>query len=88
MAVDGNSVVKGTEMRGLSYRGRERFLLGIHDTALTSQTRPLTHVITCETTSLNSFCSHAQTKTPPAPPPQIFNKFLMQVLVHLMNSTV
>lgn len=45
MAVDGNSVVKGTEMKGLSYRGRERFLLGIHDTVLTSQTRPLTHVL-------------------------------------------
>lgn len=71
MAVDGNSVVKGTEMRGLSYRGRERFLLGIHDTVLTSQT----HVITCETMSLNSFCSHAQTKTPPAPPPQILISF-------------
>lgn len=40
MAVDGNSVVKGTEMRGLSYRGRERFLLGIHDTVLTSQIVP------------------------------------------------
>lgn len=88
MAVDGNSVVKGTEMRGLSYRGRERFLLGIHDTALTSQTRPLTHVITCETTSLNSFCSHAQTKISTCPSPTDFNKFLMQVLVHLMNSTV
>lgn len=68
MAVEGNSVVKGTEMRGLSYRGRERFLLGIHDTVLTSQTRPLTHVITRETMSLNSFCSHAQTKPAPVPP--------------------